>query len=128
VTLAVNPLNELADATFVPIANPELVADHVKTAAATAASSLKVTVAPNPATSNITITYNLPAAGIVNMSIVTNKGVIVGTPLVTNTNMAAGTYTLPWNVSGLAAGQYYVNLSQTVGGKTKTATFKFVKQ
>ena len=127
VTLVTNPLNELADAAFIPLVNPELMADHVKVSTVTTVSTLKVSVSPNPATTNILITYQLPAAGPVTMTIVTSKGAVVQT-LLSNVNTAAGTYTYNANISALLAGQYYVNLSQTVAGKTKVATVKFVKQ
>jgi hypothetical protein len=126
-TLTVNPLNEIADAAFVPIANPGLLVDHVTTQAPATASSLKVSVSPNPATASIVLTYLLPNAGTVNMSIVTGKGVLVKT-LVNNVNMGPGTFNLADDVSTLLPGTYNVNLSQTVAGKTKTTSSKFVKQ
>ena len=127
VTMAINPLIEIADAAFVPIVSPRLSVDHVITLAPATATNLKVSVSPNPATTSILITYQLPDAGIVNMSIVTSKGVVVKS-LVTNTTMGPGTFTLSEDVSTLAAGQYNVNITQTVAGKTKSATTKFVKQ
>jgi len=127
VTLAANSLNEIADGAFVPIVNAGLMVDQVKTLAPAPSSTLKVTVSPNPATANILITYQLPAAGNVSMTIVASKGTFMKT-LLTNVPQGPGTFTLSENVSGLLPGQYTVTLSHSVAGKIKTATTKFVKQ
>ena len=131
ITAAANSLNELADGSFTPYINAELVIDHVTIATNSSvanSSALKLSVAPNPTTGAITITYQLPVDGRVTLGIFDSKGVNLLLPLITNINMLAGNYTFPTSVSSLAKGNYYIRITLVGAGKTQTNSVKLIKK
>ncbi len=124
-----NPLNEIADATFIPVINADLTVDNVMVSTKKNITNpgLKLSVAPNPVLTSISIAYQLPTAGLVRLGIYD----INGTPVMMFLNgiyESAGNYTLTANVSALLPGTYSVNIALVVGTKTKISTIAFIKQ
>ncbi len=119
-------LNELADGKFIPIANAVLKADDVELTPFGIPNPLKISVMPNPAHSNATVTYILPVSGKVNLAIYNVFGTKVR-ELITNQNQLAGTYTLNTDVSSLMKGLYYVKITLNGSSKPYIRTIMLIK-
>ncbi len=71
---------------------------------------------PNPFTNQTTISFNLPAAANISITITDGTGRLVST--VTDGYLGAGTHNLPFNSTRLAAGVYYCSLKVGNSGAT----------
>jgi hypothetical protein len=135
VSLVASYLNELADATFVPINGASLTVDNVQvTPKITTSVAILLSAFPNPTTTgSTTITYTIPVAGQVSLDFYNNQGVkmpivVTGYPGPGTANVAT---TIPnVNVSTLAKGTYYLRLTllPADGTPAQTAAIKFVKK
>lgn len=72
-------------------------------------SLTNLTVYPNPANENITLSYNLLSSEHVTAQIMNNEGKVVKTLVDENLNM--GTIENTYNIAALAAGKYYVHIN-----------------
>jgi hypothetical protein len=68
---------------------------------------------PNPVTSSVTISYNLPADGVVELMVYDLSGRRVDT--LVDTDLAAGRHEVSWDASGVPAGVYLVLLDTDSG-------------
>lgn len=128
ITMTASYLNEIADGIFNTVPGATLTVDIVKTTVKTTISAaLLLTVAPNPAAINtsITINYTLPAAGYVTLGIYDNKGVQLKS-LINNQYMDVLTNTLTYNLTGLIKGNYYLKITYIDGGPAQTNTVKLM--
>jgi hypothetical protein len=66
-------------------------------------------VAPNPASSNTTVTMSLGKRGATELTLVDMNGRTVAT-LFVNPNAGSGTYTIPYSLNDIASGNYYLML------------------
>lgn len=78
---------------------------------------------PNPFNPATSISYSLPAAGTVNLSIYDIMGEKITT--LANTYSSAGKHTLLWDASGLKTGVYFYRL--TAGDYVKTKKMVYIK-
>jgi hypothetical protein len=72
---------------------------------------------PNPFTNSTEISFALPKAGKVNLSIYDASGRLVTTLL--NSNLSAGTHTVVWNAQNMPAGIYFYKLTTADMSVTK---------
>jgi hypothetical protein len=79
---------------------------------------------PNPFNPATTIRYELPIAGIVNLTIYNSLGETVTT--LVNEVQEAGVYKLNWNASDLASGIYFYRIDVKGGEKSFTRTNKMI--
>ena len=88
-----------------------------------AAPEVFITAAPNPVTSTANLHYRVSVTSNVTIQVADGRGNIIKT--LQNGRQEAGTYNLPWNVSGIPAGTYYVN---TMENGVIKQSIKVVKQ
>lgn len=73
-----------------------------------------ISLHPNPTTDRLSLSYVLPLATHLRLDVLDNTGRLVGSPLIDG-EQPAGTYFLPINLEGLAAGVYTVRLTTESG-------------
>jgi hypothetical protein len=72
--------------------------------------SVILTTSPNPSTGNNTIRYHLAEAAHIQITVYDVSGKPVR--VLVDKNLEAGTYTLDWNMSGLAKGNYFIGANK----------------
>lgn len=65
-------------------------------------------VYPNPALNNATVNFNLPESGTVNITLIDAVGNTVAS--IFNSNLNAGSNQIPFQVNGVASGNYFVKI------------------
>lgn len=106
-----NPLNELADKTFMTISDAKLKADvleAVKTNGENLGDQLVLSNYPNPAKGYTTVYYTVPFDGMVTMNLYNALG--EGVNVLVNESKTAGRYSLKLDASSLPQGMYMVKL------------------
>ena len=126
ITMVPSSLNELADVNILPIQNAELKADDVEVNPFGIPNPLKLSVMPNPASVNITVTYIIPVAGRVDLGIYNALGSPVRS-LINNQYQNAGTYSLNSDISSLRRGIYYIKITLKGNPKPLVRTIILIK-
>ena len=75
-----------------------------------ASPDIFISAFPNPFVDNNVIRYHIETPSKVTISVYDESGKIV--KVLVNENRDAGTYTVPWNSTGLARGVYFINASR----------------
>ena len=128
-TLAPDPLNELADNRFDVIGDAILSVDVVEASPygigeQENGSVLSIHNYPNPFNNSTTITYHLPFSGRVAITVRNTFGEIAG--VLADENQPAGDHTLQFDATGLAAGVYTATIELNSGSDTAKKTIKLL--
>ncbi|MDP1620786.1 MAG: T9SS type A sorting domain-containing protein [Bacteroidales bacterium] len=128
-TLAADPLNELANDRYEVIGDAILSVDVVDSSPygigeKLAGDGIKIYNYPNPATSYTTFAYALPFTGQVVLEIRNALGETV--KILTNETQVFGNHALKFNASGIAPGIYTATIRLSNGTEVVSTTIKFV--
>jgi hypothetical protein len=130
-SLAANPLNELADGSFLTIGNAGLNMDVLGSSTLGVTpivngGNLSLVNYPNPFGATTTFSYTLPSAGEVTIEIRNMLGSVVKT-LVNGEKQTAGDHKLKLDAISLENGMYTATLKLNTGDQTMTRTIKVIR-